>query len=117
MNSDYDYRIVDRAGFPAAFTAEDRERYWRLVRATLKNVFKVSAASEVTEKYKASIERQKAGVQIAAYHASPLSTAADLAGRANTEISEAELKRYLSLQAKYLDRTEASTLAEIGSAA
>lgn len=87
----------DRAGDRRL--ADDRGRFWHLVRETLVHVFHVDARDESWQSYRRTIEEEASpGERIAVYHCSPLQIAADLAGVVDRPISEAEQARYLDLQ-------------------
>lgn len=92
----------DRAGDRRL--ADDRGRFWGLVRDTLVQVFHADERNESWQSYRRTIEEDASpGERIAVYHSSPLQIAADLAGVVGRQISEAEQARYLELQRKSLE--------------
>jgi hypothetical protein len=96
--------IVTRDNFDQRFPDDDRERFWTLVRKTLQ-AFK--ADPKQADEYRRGLENARPGERIAVYHTSPLSIAADLAGRPLSEPIPAEvLRQYLELQRIYLRESE-----------
>lgn len=79
--------------------ADDRGRFWALVRDTLVRVFDTEEPEQAWRNYRRVVEEEASpGERIAVYHSSPLQIAADLAGVSGRPISEAEQARYLELQ-------------------
>jgi 5,6,7,8-tetrahydromethanopterin hydro-lyase len=89
--------IATRDSFNEQFPDEERERFWALVRNTLK-VF--DADPQWADEYRHELKDAGAGELIAVYHASPLSIAADLAGWSEP-IPDEKLRKFLELQRTY----------------
>ena len=74
--------------------------FWRVVEQTLGTVFREAKADSIVHDYRREVDREAPGLeQIALYHSSPLSVAADLAGWTG-EISDCDLDTYLTIQRK-----------------
>lgn len=72
--------------------------FWRVVQQTLETVFHAPEAASIVHDYRTEVDRDASGLeQIALYHSSPLSVAADLAGWSD-EIPERVLETYFSIQ-------------------
>jgi hypothetical protein len=72
--------------------------FWRVVQQTLGTVFNEARAASMVQDYRREVDRKATGLeQVALYHSSPLSVAADLAGWSD-EISDRALETYLSIQ-------------------
>jgi hypothetical protein len=72
--------------------------FWRVVQQTLGTVFQEAEAPSIVRDYRREVDRKASGLeQIALYHSSPLSVAADLAGWSD-EIPDRALETYFSIQ-------------------
>jgi hypothetical protein len=91
--------IVTRDNFDERFPDDEQERFWTLVRRTLK-VF--GADPQRAEEYRRKLKDARTGERIAVYHTSPLSIAADLAGWSGP-IPKDKLRSFLELQRQYAD--------------
>ena len=86
--------ITTRDSFDEQLTDNERQQFWALVRETLR-VF--DADSRLADEYRQELEQASVGERIAAYHASPLTIAADLAGWVEP-IPNEMLGKFLELQ-------------------
>jgi hypothetical protein len=86
--------IATRDNFDERFPDDEQERFWALVRNTLR-LFDAEPARAV--KYRDALKGARVGERIAVYHTSPLSIAADLVGWYEP-IPPEMLHRYLELQ-------------------
>lgn len=89
--------IATRDNFDERFPDDERERFWNLVRNTLK-IF--DADPQRADEYRQKLKDARVGERIAVYHTSPLSIAADLAGWMES-IPDEKLRRFLELQRAY----------------
>jgi hypothetical protein len=72
--------------------------FWRVVQQTIETVFHDAEAASIVHSYREEVDRKASGLeQIALYHSSPLSVAADLAGWSD-EIPDRALDAYLVIQ-------------------
>jgi hypothetical protein len=72
--------------------------FWRVVQQTLETVFHEKGAASIVSDYRREVDREASGLeQIALYHSSPLSVAADLADSTDT-IPHPALEIYLKIQ-------------------
>src|SRR5271166_3063771 len=101
--------IATRDSFDEHFPNDARERFWALVRNTL-SVFDVDPG--LADEYRHELEDAPVGERIAAYHASPLSIAADLAGWSES-IPDEMLRKFLELQGTYEKESSLPNLAKI----
>ena len=86
--------IATRDSFDEQLTDNERQQFWALVRDTLR-VF--DADPRLADEYRHELEHASVGERIAAYHASPLTIAADLAGWVEP-IPNEMLGKFLELQ-------------------
>jgi len=89
--------IATRDNFDERFPDDERERFWTLVRNTLK-IFDVDP--QRADEYREKLREARTGERIAVYHTSPLSIAADLAGWSKP-IPDEKLAKFLELQRTY----------------
>jgi hypothetical protein len=77
-----------------------REHYWGRVKRALQHVFQKDPTR--ADELRKRVDGAPPDTQTAFYHADPFEIAADLAGRRNHPLSDAETARYLDL----LDRRD-----------
>jgi 5,6,7,8-tetrahydromethanopterin hydro-lyase len=97
--------IVTRDNFDERLTDDERQRFWALVRNALGKIF--DADPQLADEYRNELENASVGERIAAYHDSPLSVAADLAGWSKP-IPNEMVRIFLDLQRIYAKEISAS---------
>jgi len=78
--------------------AAQQQWFWRVLEQTIERVFDEEDAASIVDDYRRQIDRESSGLeQIALYHSSPLSVAADLMDWTH-DISEEKLQTFLKIQ-------------------
>jgi hypothetical protein len=78
--------------------APQQQWFWQVVQRTLETVFGEKNAASIVSAYRQDVDNKSSGLeQVALYHHSPLSVAADLANW-KSEIPDDKLKQFLDIQ-------------------